>query len=307
MAKYCYIPRRFKEPTLALIKEINEICEEYTAQGFDLTVRQVFYQHVSRGWCENTQRNYNRLKDVAKHGRLAGRIDWDHIVDRTRRSRSLPHWDDPADAIETTVGMYAIDKWADQPAHVEVWIEKDALVGVIESVCRGLDVTFCSCRGFTSTSYAWRAAKRMVQHSRGGQECVILHLSDHDPSGLAMTRDLQERMDIFTGPLHRVKVERVALTMDQIEEYGPPPNWAKQTDSRYASYADEYGDQSWELDALEPVVIVDLIQSWIEMYIDFERWNEAGNREEEQRELLGKVAANWNRIVNWLNGEQSNE
>lgn len=168
------------------------------------------------------------------------------------------------------------------------WIEKDALVGVIESACQRLDVDFFSCRGYTSLSEMWRAGERLGGYIDDGQEPIILHLGDHDPSGIDMTRDIAERLEMFVGI--PVEVIRIALNRDQVDQYGPPPNPAKVTDSRAGAYIAEHGRQSWELDALEPTVLQQLIEDHVEEWRDEDLWEEAVAREKADKERLRKAA-----------------
>ena len=116
-----------------------------------------------------------------------------------------------------------------------------------------------------------------------------------------MTRDIQDRLELFgsTAVIHRI-----ALVFDQIEQYNPPPNPAKTTDARYQSYADHFGEESWELDALEPRVIVDLIREAVEDRIDQDAWEEALERQKTGRDQLGKVSRRWDNVVEYLgNGD----
>lgn len=296
MPRICYTPRKFSAASLDIIDRADAICTQYAAQGYTLTLRQVFYQFVSRGWIANKQSEYKRLGSVLNDARLAGLLDWDHMEDRTRNLRSVSHWDSPADVIAAAARSYRIDKWADQPYYVEVWIEKDALVGVIERVCRELDVPFFSCRGYTSQSELWAAGMRLAGRVNEGKRVKIIHLGDHDPSGIDMTRDIGDRLDLFVrehADAWHVEVDRLALNMPQIEQYDPPPNPAKLTDSRAGGYIAEHGYESWELDALEPVVIGGLITSAVDAVIDWDLWEASVDREEQEREDLATAASRW--------------
>lgn len=262
-----YITKNFKPETAALIDQANDIISEYQGQGLTLTLRQLYYQFVARALIPNNMASYNRLKNVISNGRLAGLIDWLAIEDRTRNLRANPHWDTPADVIKSARYSYRLDMWENQPKRIEVWIEKEALVGVIADVCDELDVPYFACKGYVSQSEGWRAGVRARSDS---QETIILHLGDHDPSGIDMTRDNQSRLSMFSG--HNVTVERIALNMDQIDEYNPPPNPAKITDSRAREYIAEFGSSSWELDALNPTILTQLIRDRIEPHRDPDLW-----------------------------------
>ena len=267
-------------------------------QGFALTLRQLYYQFVARDLIANTQQSYKRLGKIVNDGRLAGAIDWDSITDRTRNLRENSHWSSPASIIDSAAAGYEIDKWADQGNRVEVWIEKDALVGVIESVCQQNDVPFFACRGYNSQSEMWRAAMRLRRYSSRGQDPIIIHLGDHDPSGIDMTRDTIDLLNLFAP--QAIEVRRIALNMEQVEHYGPPPNPAKVTDSRAADYIDRFGEDSWELDALEPMVIVELVRDEIKDIRHEPTWNQSKVREETERQLLTDVSERWADVVDFM-------
>lgn len=298
--KIRYVDHKFNRSSLSIIQSAEEIIKEYVEQGYDLTLRQLYYQFVSRDLIANKQSEYKRLGSVINDARLAGLIDWDCITDRTRQLEHLSHWHSPESIIESAAKSFRIDKWQDQPHRIEVWIEKDALLGVIEGICDELDVAYFSCRGYTSQSAMWEAGQRFIEYAEEDQQPTILHFGDHDPSGIDMTRDISDRLNIFCRP-NRIEVKRVALTMDQVEKYRPPPNPAKITDSRFNSYAIKYGRDSWELDALEPSVMADLIKQEVELLGDPYLWATAVEEEEKHRTLIGKVAKKWNQIKEELN------
>lgn len=287
MPKICYVKRSFSAATQEVIGAANAIIGEYTAQGYDLTLRQLYYQFVSRDLIANKQSEYKRLGSIVNDARLAGLIDWTAITDRTRELRTLAHWDSPTDIVEAIADQYRVDKWATQPVRVEVWIEKDALVGVFERVCHELDVPVLSCRGYTSQSEMWVASQRLRRHQKAKQRVVVLHFGDHDPSGLDMTRDIRDRLDLFGVDLD---LRRLALNMDQVEQYEPPPNPAKESDSRFAGYIQAYGDESWELDALEPDVLAGLVRREVEGLRNENTWEQAEEAEADVRRVLGLVA-----------------
>lgn len=283
-----YVKKRFEPAMLKKIEQANAIIKEYQEAGYDLTLRQLYYQFVSRDLIPNTQREYKKLGDVISNARLAGLISWTAIVDRTRSLKGNPHWKDPAHFMENVTPQFGIDKWAEQEYRVEVWVEKDALIGVIEQVCDPLDVSYFSCRGYTSQSEMWVAGQRLKQFAKtNGQTPVIIHLGDHDPSGIDMSRDIADRLTMFMGGM---EVNRIALNMDQVRKYNPPPNPAKTTDARAAAYIKLHGNESWELDALDPKILSKLITKTILKYRDEDKWEEAVRLEESYRDRLTDVA-----------------
>ena len=297
MPKIAYIKKRFGPAAQTRIAQVNAIIDEYTAQGFKLTLRQCYYQLVSRDLIPNTVKSYKNLGSVINDARLAGWIDWNAIEDRTRNLQSGSHWPTPNSIVAACASQYAVDMWANQDNYVECFVEKEALIGILEGVCSEFDVPYFACKGYTSQSEMWGAAQRFIRKDNQGKHCTILHLGDHDPSGIDMTRDIQERLRLFGTD---VRVKRIALNWDQVQEYEPPPNPAKETDSRFASYQSQYGDESWELDALDPSTIVALIRKEIRSLIDDIAWDEAVSEQERGREQLTLVAENWDDTVEYL-------
>lgn len=305
MPKIQYKDIDFTPETQKIITVADQIVTQYQAQGYDVTLRQLYYQFVAKGLLANAQKNYDRLQAIVSDARLAGLLDWTAIVDRTRNLMSLRHFSSPAAGVETIALGYREDVWRTQPHRVEVWIEKDALAGVLEACCPKLDVPYFSCRGYTSQSEMWGAAQRIIrrfQHSK--QRTIILHLGDHDPSGIDMTRDIRDRLALFTEkhvgevPCY---VKRVALTMKQIDRYHPPPNPAKVADSRFKSYVAKYGHYSWELDALPPDVLVALVQRQVLQYVDQDRMQIAVAKQQSNQKSLTRVAQNWDTALDACN------
>lgn len=290
-----FIERSFRADSLKIIEQANEIIASYQAQGFTLTLRQLYYQFVARGLIANKQSEYKRIGSIVNDGRLAGLIDWGAIEDRTRNVKGGDWgYTGPDQIIEQTASAYQEHFWKHQPRHVEVWIEKDALIGVIEPVCNRWRLPFLGCRGYVSQSEQYDAGKRFARLDRDGREPVVLYLGDHDPSGIDMTRDHVDRLAMFAR--WPVEVRRLALNMPQIEEYDPPPNPAKETDSRAQSYIDQFGESSWELDALDPTVIDQLIEDEIQGLVDHEQWAASEEQQEANREILNKVVDRWDEI-----------
>ena len=301
MAKIIYKSINFRQATRELIAQCDSILMSYAAQGFNMTLRQLYYQLVARDLIPNNKKEYDRLGKTVSDARRAGFLDWDLIVDRTRSLKSLSHWKSPSQIVDAVANQYLTDKWASQSFRPEVWIEKDALVGVFEQVCNSLDVPFFSCRGYSSDSEMWSAAQRLIAWKENGQTPIIFHFGDHDPSGTDMTRDIFDRLEMFSGfPL---QVKRLALNMPQIEKYNPPPNPTKLSDSRAIEYVKKFGSNSWELDALNPEILSNLVATNIESLIDRKTWKEAEEIEKSERSVLQKISRNFPKVTKYV--EQS--
>lgn len=226
-----YHPCKFKAESLKTIEQANEIIALYEAQGFTLTLRQLYYQFVVRNLLPNTEKSYDNLGAVIGKARMAGLISWRAIEDRTRALQEQSHWRTPLDYMTVPASGYQIDRWKNQRCRLEVWVEKEALTGVVKGICEANDIPYFACRGYNSMSEQWAAGQRFAWYKqKNNQIPVIIHLGDHDPSGIDMTRDNKDRLSVFVG--EEVEVRRIALNFDQVEEYSPPPNPAKLTDSR---------------------------------------------------------------------------
>lgn len=297
MPKIQYKEINFRGKSLELIGLINQVVDEYSSQGYELTLRQTYYQLVARGYIPNNECSYKNIGNLINDGRLAGLIDWHSITDRTRNLRRNSHWTTPSSVIESAMYSYMLDKWEGQPNYVEVWVEKDALVDIVGQACGGIDTPFFSCRGYTSQSEMWAAAQRFIRQNRIRDNCFIIHLGDHDPSGIDMTRDIQERLWMFGAD---VEVKRVALTMEQVQTYNPPPNPAKITDSRCGKYMEEFGDESWELDALEPQMMTRLIRDEVTALRDDDIYQAVCDREAKEKEELRMISRRYGEAVTYL-------
>ena len=210
-----------------------------------------------------------------------------NIVDpRTVRPDELKS----GDVMIVTVVCY-IDKWDDQPNHIEVMVEKQALEGVLIPVCQELDVRFTANKGYSSQSHMYRIGARIYNKINAGKKVWVIYLGDHDPSGLDMDRDIVERLEMFSG--HSIELVRLALKMEQIEELQPPENPAKMTDPRADFYIAQYGDSSWELDAVEPAELARLVTDFVEDLRDQEIWEQSLELEDEMKGELKEFADRW--------------
>jgi hypothetical protein len=297
MPKIAYASTKFSASSMEVIERAVGICEDYAQQGYNLTLRQLYYQFVSRDWLLNTMQSYKRLGSIVNDARLAGLIDWNHLEDRTRNLSKLAMWDDPESIVDAVAAQYRTKLWENQGWYVEVWVEKEALADVVSRPADRWFVPYFPCRGYVSQSEMWRAGMRLLGEEKKGKQSLIIHLGDHDPSGIDMTRDIQDRLWTFGSS---VEVQRIALNMDQVEQYSPPPNFAKITDSRANDYIATYGDESWELDALDPPTLDALIEGHILAHLDRDQWDSDHDEMEADRAVLTAVSENWTELAGWV-------
>jgi len=215
------------------------------------------------------------------------------------------------DLVDTALQAYRLPRWEGQEHYVELWVEKDALAGVLQPMASKYHVTMMVNRGYSSQSAMYEAADRFIRACYPGtsiedvefmedegetylpgdmvKQPILLYLGDHDPSGEDMVRDIQSRLEMFG--LKDMQVIKIALTMDQVQRYNPPPNPAKRTDPRAHDYMAKHGAVSWEVDALPPNVLTKIIQVAIEKFVDLDMMQEIRDQEEQDKERLRKAAA----------------
>jgi len=294
MAFIKYINQKPQEKTLKLYEQVNSIIDEYREQGYTLTVRQIYYQLVSRNYIENNTDEYKNIAGHISNGRKEGYIDWDMIEDRTREFNPIAHWETPADIIRAAANQYRRNLWEGQKNYIEIWTEKEALISVIEKSASSFDCDSYACRGYNSTSALWEAAKRFIKKTEQGRENIILYLGDHDPSGKNMVTVIEKWLPIYGAT---VKIERIALNMDQVELYDLPPQPLKTnekgelTDTRAPKYKAEHGNQSWELDALKPETLDALITNAVKINLDQKKYNKALKKTEAERKQIQALQA----------------
>jgi hypothetical protein len=274
-----------KPKSLALVKQCNDIIEELS--NYRLTLRQLYYQLVSRVVVPNTERSYQNLSALVTRARLAGLMDWDAIEDRVRQPKQPPEWYGLPSLVEGALAAYRLPRWEGQDYYCELWVEKDALASVLQPLARKYHVTLMVNRGYSSASAMKASAERFREaaheHDEGEDALVLFYLGDLDPSGEDMVRDIRDRMWEFEVS---VDVVKIALTYEQVQHYKPPPNPAKLTDPRAADFVAKYGNSSWEVDALAPAVLDQIISEAIEGVLDQSLMDRVVEQEEEDKRKL---------------------
>lgn len=288
MPRQKFVEKRFSGEQKALVGFCNQIMDQYAAQGYDLSLRQLFYQLVSRNVLPNRPEFYKRLGILMNDARLAGLVDWSYIVDRGRPLHKGILWSGPGNAVKALSKQFKFNRWRNQPYFMEVMVEKQALEGVLLPVCNDLGIGFTANKGYTSVSALYQASRRYLKALKRGKKVVVLYLGDHDPSGVDMTRDIKERLEVFCGM--PIDVRRLGLTKPQVDEFNLPPNPAKMTDARAASYVEQHGRLSWELDALPPDVLADLVIAAVARRLDKAAWDKDVEKEKSMRGDLVKAA-----------------
>lgn len=272
--------RKPQKRTRDFWRAILEVANEYER----MSVRQLFYQMVSRGYVEKTEGDYDRVQEASVQMRLAGVLPYRKIVDGNRERRQYPTYDGMEEALANTATAYRRNHWISQEYHVEVWCEKDALSGIIAPVCNFYGVTYVACRGFPSLTIRYESAQEFI---RQGKPAMVFYFGDHDPSGRSISGNLEEELRQHGA---EVRVIRMALEPDQIAAYNLPTRPNKKTDGRRHKFAEEFGDASVELDALPPDILSDMVRESIESTIDVQEWTRISEIEALERVTMESLA-----------------
>jgi len=264
----------------AATKELLDCCRAVLADyEQQITVRQLYYRLVAGQVIPNTWRDYKRLGGFLTRWRKEGELDPNAFVDLTRKPNKAQIWPDLASFLEAVRNSYRRDPWQTQDGRPEVWLEKEALVTVIDPVCREWGVTLQVCRGYPSVSCLYAAAQRTAR---------ILYFGDFDPSGQDIPRNIRHELEETWGA--EVSLDLIALTPEQIAEHNLPPAPAKATDSRTPRFVAQHGVDTVELDALPPDVLSALVRGAIEEEIvDNSAWDLEQKRGESERAKLAVI------------------
>lgn len=271
--------------SLQTVQQVNDILAAYEGP---MTLRQVYYQLVAVYGEPNTEQRYKRLSQILTKARVNGFVDGSRIIDRTRQVKPVYGYANLQTYLKVMREAYARRVAELQPDYIEVCVEKDALAGVLEDVCKEFGVPLCVCRGYPSYSAVRDMAGRIYdwlgEQEKGSKkwgQFHLLYLGDHDPSGEDIPRSIGANLkEWFECTPH---IELVALTPEQVEQYELPPAPAKRTDARAEAFVERYGDVSVELDALRPDILQDLVreairENWDQDVADSIEEIEAGER-----------------------------
>jgi len=227
------------------------------------TVRQVFYRLVSAGVIAKTEAEYKTtVTRLLTEMRRAREVPFGWISDNTRWMRKPTTFDSYEDALLSTARTYRRALWQEQPVYVEVWLEKDALAGVLYEVTEKWDVPLMVTRGYPSLTYLHEAAESVAYQEK---PAFIYYFGDLDPSGLDIPKKVEAGLREF-APEAEIHFERVAVTPVQIKRWQLPTRPTKKTDSRSKSFTGE----SVEVDAIPSHDLRALARECIDRHIDRE-------------------------------------
>ncbi len=277
-----------RQCTIDKLDKIKQVLEQYREKDLlPITLRQLYYELVSQNYIENKEQEYRSLSVLLVKARNQGVVDFSNIIDSTRHVDIVSQYSSIDELLEENIQIYRKNRWETQDCYIEVWVEKSAMASTIQDITAKYCVPFLADRGYNSATMMHDAGMRFFDNA--GKDCVLIYLGDHDPSGLGMDKDLEKRINMYAYPKVRIKFERIALTIDQINEYNLPPNPAKKTDPRFKSYSEQYGEKSWELEALPVEVVRELLEEKIRSYIDFEKYDKVLEEEESDKEKLRQM------------------
>jgi hypothetical protein len=281
MTLYQASPVKRHRSTKAQVEQRRESLFDIISEMQPMTVRQVFYQATVRGVVEKTEAGYTKVQTDLVVLRRAGELPYHWLADNTRWQRKPRTFIGVKQALEQTARFYRKNLWASANAYVEIWLEKDALAGVVFPVTSLYDVPLMIARGYASLSFLHTAAEHindLVVPS------YIYHLGDFDPSGVNAGEKIEETL-CEMAPNAEIYFERVAVTPEQIEEWDLPTRPTKASDTR----AKNFGDISVELDAIEPDTLRTIVRDAIELHLPAEQFDVLKAAEESERELITRL------------------
>ena len=274
--------------TTALIDAAISILAEQNP----MTIRQLFYRLVSKQRVPNNLASYQLVSRIMTKCRDDGRCPFEWIADRSRPVYASSVFDDAVQYADTVRGAYRKNYWATQPEHIEVWVEKDAIVGSIEDVCNKLGVTIRVGRGYWSTTAAHAIAEIF---SGLDKPITVFYCGDHDPSGHNIQSELYSRiLGYGSGDF---KMERLAISKEAIAKFDLPPLPVKSSDPRASGFVRTHGNECVELDALPPVELRRRITEAVKLHTDDDLWAEAETIEEREQMRIHDAVNQWSSMT----------
>ncbi|MEM3550321.1 MAG: hypothetical protein QXV01_04440 [Candidatus Bathyarchaeia archaeon] len=279
---------KIKEHTI--IARVKKILEEYRELSF--SVRQIFYRLVALYRYSNTRGAYNKLIKILRKARENRLIEAERIVDYSRPE----YYNNPStktleEYMKTNMKLlieeFDLDRWVNQKIYVEVWIEKEALSRVILPTCKKYRVNLIVGKGYSSYTQVYKATTRFP----AGKPAIILYFGDHDPPGLHIEEKLRERLKEELkkqGKEIELEVRRIALNYRQVFEYALPPSPIKKAGQKHEEYLKSFGEKVWELDALDPKTLVNLLEEELKKLIDRDAWKKREKEIEEHKKKLAE-------------------
>ena len=272
--------RRTNAEMGALACHLSTLIEQHQP----VTVRQAFYLAVSAGVLPKTEQAYkNTLVELLGKLRRNGLLPWHWIADNTRWMRKPHTHDDLETALAETARLYRRNLWRQQSAYVEIWLEKDALAGVLYPVTAQWDVPLMVTRGYASLTYLYDAAQALAAQ---GKPAHIYYFGDHDPSGRDIPRKVEADLRGF-APDVDITFLRVAVEPWQITAWQLPTRPTKKTDSRAKGFVGE----SVEVDAIPPDTLRMMVATVIEQHVDEAALEVTRAAEHSERTILTRLAA----------------
>lgn len=265
-----------------------------------MTIRQLFYRLVSAVDAieniENSRANYQLVSRLMTKARDDGRCDFDWIVDRSRPEYSPTVFTDAAEYARTIKRIYRKDYWKTQPRYVELWVEKDAIIGAIQNVTDELGIMVHVGRGFLSTTKAHEIAEhfKSIRYSEPDKIIEVFYLGDHDPEGRVIERDLKKRIRGYMTS--GFGLTRLAIHKADIKKFHLPPQKIKDSSANAAKFRKKHGEQTVELDALPPTELRKRIRDAVEQCINRELWDRAVGVEDAELASIQSFADTWSEM-----------
>lgn len=273
--------RKLRAKSVPIARGILKAFDDY---GTGLTVRQVYYQLASFGLVPLCRSGYRQAQNMTMRLRELDIIPWGWFADRARERIQRAAWDDASEFADAVAQSYRKDLWQTQDEHVEFWLEKDALSGFVSKALHVWGNPLCVVRGFSSATFVYECAQVLKEIDKPK---YVYYLGDHDPAGLNIELNVQERLSEFGADFY---FERIAVTLEDIERHSLMPLTAKKTDSRYADYVRRFGTTTVEIDALPPDILKRRILRAVNRHVDIDEWKRLQRVEAVEKQSIRSLA-----------------
>jgi hypothetical protein len=260
------------------------------------SVRACCYRLFVEGFIPSMEKQHTaRVSKQLTDAREAGELPWEWVVDETRRAETISTWKDPAQIIRAAVQGYRRDYWQDQPEWIEVWSEKGTVRGTLAPVLDEYGITFRVMHGFGSATVMHDIAEMSASCEK---RLTVLYVGDRDPSGMHMSEvDIPNRLDRYGGDVNLIRIAIVEKDTTRQARVPSFPAGDKTRDPRHRWYVEKYGPKCWELDALNPNVLRERLESAIRDQLDLDAWDHAIEIEAAERESMQKFMAGYQRSI----------
>jgi hypothetical protein len=285
-AVYEASPLKRQRATKAEMEERAEFLIDYASEHGPVTVRGLYYQAevAALPGISKDDKDYDKVQRQVLKLRREGQLDYSDIADATRWMRKPTSHDSVEEALRDTARFYRKALWADADCYVEIWIEKDALAGVIYPVTSLYDVPLMVTRGFSSETFAYEAVAARREDRRTYH---VYYFGDFDRAGQDAGKSLHEKLKRFADEEGiKVVFAQIAVTERLIVDLDLPTREPKRNSAADKKWPHDF---ACELDAIPPDLLRELVEACINLHLPQDKLEILKAAEESEREVISRL------------------